>query len=356
MSKIVFSISIVMFFHQTKAQKSIYVDSDRKLHIKTMLKDEKNIKLKGPDFLANSDYSVSKDSLGHWTVITPPMPIGFHYVWVEADGKKYLVPNQETYFGYNQEVNGFEVDLNESFFKAKTTNRGIIEKRYNKADKQNQYFLYKPFGFSSEKKYPLLVLFHGAGEDASGWVKQGKIQNILDNLIAAKKIKPLLVIMLNGDIKKEKPYAKLEEETLAELPILENELINQTLPDLQNEFHITNKAIAGLSKGSFQAFKIGTDHPEVFSKVGMFSPVLYSGVVEDGFAKINTKSFKRQSYFLSIGTLESDRFMNFKNVLEKEFQKRKVRFQSYTSPKTYHEWLTWRRSLYYFLLWENGNY
>lgn len=331
------------------------VDDEKKLHINLILKAAKNIKLQGPDFLAHSDYTVSKDSLGHWEVITPPMPIGFHYFWIEADGKKYLLPNQETYFGYNQEVNGFEVNSNESFFEAKTNQKGIIEKR-KIDDNLQEYFLYKPFGFSSEKKYPLLVLFHGAGENASGWIKQGKIQNVLDNLIAEKKVKPLLVLMLNGDIKNQKSYADLEEETLLELPIVEKQLINQILPDLQKEFRISDKSIAGLSKGSFQAFKIGTDHPDIFANVGMFSPVLYSGVLEDGFAKIKTKNFKKQSYFLSVGTLESDRFINFKNILEKEFRKKNVKYRSYLSPQTYHEWLTWRRSLYYFLLWENGKY
>ena len=107
-----------------------------------------------------------------------------------------------------------------------------------------------------------------------------------------------------------------------------------------------------MSKGSYQAFKIGTDHPEVFSKVGMFSPVLYSNVIEDKFAKIKTENFSKQKFFLSIGSLENERFINFKTILEKEFRERKIPLKSYISPETYHEWLTWRRSLYNFLLWQ----
>lgn len=83
-----------------------------------------------------------------------------------------------------------------------------------------------------------------------------------------------------------------------------------------------------MSKGSYQAFKIGTDHPEVFSKVGMFSPALYSNVVEDKFAKIKTENFSKQKFFLSIGSLENERFINFKTILEKEFKERKIPLKS----------------------------
>ena len=107
-----------------------------------------------------------------------------------------------------------------------------------------------------------------------------------------------------------------------------------------------------MSKGSYQAFKIGTDHPEVFSKVGMFCPALYSNVIEDKFAKIKIENFSKQKFFLSIGSLENERFINFKTILEEEFRERKIPFKSYISPETYHEWLTWHRSLYNFLLWQ----
>lgn len=342
-----------MIVAQQSIKKSCFVDEKNQLHISFVLSDAKDIKLKGPKFSADSEYTILKDSLGHWSVKTPPMPIGFHYFWIEADGKKYLLPEEETYFGYNQNVNGFEVDSKDSLFEAKTKDKGVVENRKLNNFDQESYFIYKPYKFNPKKKYPLLVLLHGAGEDASGWIKQGKIQNIVDNLIAEKKIKPLIIVMINGDVKNQKTYHNLEEETLAELPMIENQLMHQVLPGFQKEFDLTTISIAGLSKGSFQAFKIGSDYPDVFSKVGMFSPVLYSGVVEDGFAKIKTESFRQQSYFLSVGNLEDERFINFKNILEKELSAHNTQFKTYISPETYHEWLTWRRSLYQFLFWIN---
>lgn len=139
---------------------------------------------------------------------------------------------------------------------------------------------------------------------------------------------------------------------MSEITLIEKELINQVLPELEKEFFLAKKSIAGLSKGSYQAFKIGTDYPEVFSKVEMFSPALYSNVIEDKFAKIKTENFSKQKFFLSIGSLENERFINFKTILEKEFRERKIPLKSYISPETYHEWLTWHRSLYNFLLWQ----
>lgn len=112
-----------------------------------------------------------------------------------------------------------------------------------------------------------------------------------------------------------------------EITLIEKELINQVLPELEKEFFVAKKSITGLSKGSYQAFRIGTDYPEVFSKVGMFSPVLYSNVIEDKFAKIKTENFSKQKFFLSIGSLENERFIYFKTILEKEFRERE-RFHS----------------------------
>ena len=351
-------ILFLVHYQKVEAQKkgmqqlSYYIDEDRKLHIKTNIEASKKIELKGPDFVSQSNYQLSKDSLGHWNVVLPPMPIGFHYIWLEVDGQKVLLPNAETYFGYNQEVNGFEVDSHEDFFTPKTDKKGRLEKIQIRESKLNPSYLYKPFNFSSKKKYPLLILVHGAGENSSGWVKQGMLQNILDNLIVEKKIKPHLVLMINGDVPNVKNYGNLEEETLDELPLIEQDLMQIILPRIERKYSISKYSIAGLSKGSFQTLTIATNNSEKFKKVGLFSPVLYSGVVEDSFAKIKTENFNNQTYFLGVGTLESERFQNFKQLLEEEFTKRKVHFKSYESPETYHEWLTWRRCLYEFLLWK----
>lgn len=356
--RVVFLLVFYFLSHNINAQELIddsstyFVDGEKRLHIKLQLKDKSEIKLKGPDFITNSNYKISKDNQGNWEVVTPPMPIGFHYFWIEVDGKKYLIPNHETYFGYNQPVNGFEIDSNDSFFKNKTRKKGKIEKLVCYDADESEFFLYKPFGFSSKKSYPLLILFHGSGENATGWIKQGKIQNILDNMIARKKIAPLIVLMVNGDIANEKNYSSIEEGTLAELPIIENQLMTKILPNLQQKFHFSQKSIAGLSKGSYQAFKIGTDYSGFFSEVGLFSPVLYSEDSDDKFKNINKEAFSKQSYFLSVGDLEDDRFLNFKSVLEEQFKKNNVEYESYISPNTYHEWLTWRRSLYNFLIWK----
>lgn len=341
-----------LFGQNSISKSAFFVDKDNRLIIVFEAKDALKIELKGPEFVSKSNYTI-KDSLGHWTLQTSPMPIGFHYFWLEVDGKKLLLPNAETYFGYNQDVHGFEVDSDEAFFNSKTNKKGSLEGFNVDENPQENVYLYKPYRFSTKKKYPLLILFHGAGEDSSGWIKQGKIQNIVDNLIAEKKIKPIVILLLNGDKKNEKSYTSLEEETLSELPLVEDDLLNKILPKVNSKGKFTKYTIAGLSKGSFQAFKIGTDHPELFSNVGLFSPVLYSGVVADSFAKIKTSSFLKQSYFLSVGTLESERFLGFKKILEDEFLKRNVKFKTYESPQTYHEWLTWRRSLQEFLLWIN---
>ncbi|MBM7420239.1 MULTISPECIES: alpha/beta hydrolase-fold protein [Chryseobacterium] len=334
----------------------IVVDKNNQLTIRFYKPKAKTVELKGGDAFSNVPVTVQKDVSGYWSIRTSPVDIGFHYFWIEIDKEKYLLPKNEQYYAYNSLVNGFEVDSGEDFFKNKNVPKGTLKKQ-NYSSKsllgKRSYYQYYPFDFNKNKTYPLLVLYHGAGENNTGWIKQGKIQNILDHLIAQKKIKPIMVILIEGEIQNSE-NSDIEASTLENINSLEKDLVDDVLLSIKKKFNISDFYIAGLSRGSFQALKISNDYSHIFSKVGLFSPVIYGGSKEDEFKLLDTKLFKNQFFFIGIGSKEKERYFNFRNSLIKELEIQNTNFKSYESSDTYHEWLTWRRCLYEFLIWLNN--
>jgi len=338
-------------------QHHIVVDTDNQLNIRFYKPKAKTVELKGGDAFSNVRIDVQKEESGFWTIRTSPVDIGFHYFWIEVDKEKYLLPKDERYYAYNSWVNGFEVDPGEDFFKNKNVPKGTIKKQNYSSDSipgKRSYYLYYPFDFNKNRTYPLLVLYHGAGENSTGWIKQGKIQNILDNLIAEKKAEPIMVVLVEGEIRNNK-NSDIETSALENINSLEKDLVENVVFPIRNKINISDFYIAGLSRGSFQALKISNDYSDVFSRVGLFSPVIYGGTQDDVFKRLDTRSFKNQNFFIGIGSKEKERYFNFRNSLIQELEAQNTDFKSYESSDTYHEWLTWRRCLYEFLIWLNND-
>jgi enterochelin esterase family protein len=112
------------------------------------------------------------------------------------------------------------------------------------------------------------------------------------------------------------------------------------------------KSIAGLSRGSYQAMFIGANHPELFSAIGSFSPVIYEGTELHPFKELPIDNLLRSKqkpfFFIGIGEKEDRRFFDYNGLLTNYLRQNKYSFVQYNSTGTYHEWLTWRRCLYDF--------
>jgi enterochelin esterase-like enzyme len=237
--------------------------------------------------------------------------------------------------------------------------------------------VYTPPGYDSERerRYPVLYLQHGGGEDERGWPNQGKVGFIMDNLIAERKAKPMLVVMEQGYARKpgeappqlgpprqpkpgEKPaplrdfsrmFATFEEVMVNDLiPMID--ATYRTIPDREN------RAMAGLSMGGAQTFQITLKHLDLFAYLGGFSgagggfggaPVdlktAHGGVMADAEA-FNKKV---RLVWLGIGTTEGRLYDGIKNYHE-ALEKAGIKHIYYESPGTAHEWLTWRRCLHEF--------
>src|SRR5690606_840069 len=146
-------------------------------------------------------YDMVKDDKGVWTVTTDPIVEGFHYYSLIADGVSTTDPNSNSYFGMSRWASGIEIpEKNVDYYLPKNVPHGDTRIKYyysNVTQSWRRAFVYTPPGYDTDlnKKYPVLYLLHGGGEDETGWPNQGKANFILDNLIAEGKALPMLIVM-----------------------------------------------------------------------------------------------------------------------------------------------------------------
>ncbi|SMC38364.1 alpha/beta hydrolase-fold protein [Chryseobacterium sp. YR221] len=333
------------------------IDAERKAEFQVYFPDAKSVILDGGDGMKSIKSSASKGENGFWNISTSPMEIGFHYYWFNVDGQRTNDPNTQLYFGYSQPTSGIEVPSGEDFFLEKNVKHGKIVNdslRSEITHGTRKFKVYLPPNYGSEK-LPVLYLYHGTGEDITGWEKQGYILHILDNLFAENKAKKMIVVMDYG-VALNPEQEKMPDNyprTVLSSKNLDKIVIQELVPYIEKKYKTSGKkAIAGLSRGSYQAMLIGVSHPEVFSAIGAFSPVIYEGTEAEPFKELPIgnllKSKKRPYFFIGIGEKEDVLFFKFNEVLTTFLHQNNYPYFQYKSPETRHEWLTWRRSLYQF--------
>lgn len=319
-------------------------------------------------------YPMVSDSNGVWTVTTAPLVPGFHYYSVVIDGVAVCDPASETFYGMGRQASGIEVpSKGEDYYQVKDVPHGEIRERpyFSKTTGAwRRIFVYTPPDYDSnrEARYPVLYLQHGGGEDERGWVVQGRVNHIMDNLIAEKKARPMIIVMEKGYARKpgepEVPLrppsggGSMPPDFSRMFSALEEVFIKDLIPFIDATYRTkTNReerALAGLSMGGMQTFVIGLKHLETFAHLGGFSgagggfgggafdpKTSHNGVMADADA------FNKQVkvLFMSIGTEEGERFYNSVKKYRDALEQAGIKTVYFESAGTSHEWLTWRRSL-----------
>ena len=151
-------------------------------------------------------YDMARDTGGYWMVTTDSISEGFHYYSLLIDGVAVADPASETFYGMGRMASGIEIPFaGGGYYALKDVPHGDVRiKRYYSTvtNSWRRFYIYTPPGYdvNTSEKYPVLYLLHGGGEDERGWATQGKTDLILDNLIAEKKAKPMLVVMVDGNM------------------------------------------------------------------------------------------------------------------------------------------------------------
>ncbi len=225
--------------------------------------------------ILDEEYPLSRGEDGIWH-LKYPLSVGFAYVQLLIDDVEVLSPYLPVSYGYSRPFNSIALPEEEDFYCLKPVAHGSVRREYFFSSVTGEWescLIYTPPGYDTDfdTAYPVLYLQHGHGENETGWVYSGKLNFILDNLIAEDKALPFLVVMNDGMVQKEsEKEGRIVDHTL--FPAL---LTEDVIPFIEANFRVKKdrkyRALAGLSMGSMQSCITAFDHPELFSYVGLFS-------------------------------------------------------------------------------------
>ncbi|MDR1555879.1 MAG: esterase [Tannerellaceae bacterium] len=317
------------------------------------------------DFLparASVDLKEGKDGLWEYTTPEPLAPELYSYAFI-VDGLKSIDPNN---IYLNRDVasltnifiiRGGRGDL----YSVNKVAHGSLTRRWYDSPTlglTRRITIYTPPGYEkSSQKYPVFYLLHGMGGDEEAWVTLGRTVQILDNLIAEGKAKPMIVVMTNGNAVQEaapgesslglyKPSMQLPKTMEGSMETSFPDVVKFIDSNYRTLANKANRAIAGLSMGGFHALHISKQYPDWFDYVGLFSAAILpdegvsSGIYDDIDGKLKIQFAKKpRLYWIGIGKTD---FLYQPNV---DFRK-KLDDKGY--PYTYYEseeghiWKNWR--------------
>ena len=339
-------------------------------------------------------FDMSKGADGLWYVTTTPQVVGFHYYTLAINGAVVADPSTRTFFGSGYDNSAIEVPeaaADADYYSLKDVPRGTVRQRWYRSTVTGLWrraYIYTPpdYDTNARAKYPVLYLLHGWGENEEGWHAQGRVDVIMDNLIAAGQAKPMIIVMDNLNAVKPGESAALYgargtlTQAVVEPPpaagpggraagggpiggagrggrgplgseVFTEMMLTDLIPMVEHGFRVApgreNRAMAGLSMGGAQTFVTALAHLDAFAYIGGFSgssgggpgfdPKTSSGGVFADAAAFNKRV---KLLFLGIGSAEGPNTKNFSEQLTRAG----IKNVYYESPGTAHEWLTWRRS------------
>lgn len=224
---------------------------------------------------------------------------------------------------------------------------------------QRRMTVYTPAGYTEgHKKYPVLYLLHGAGGDEDSWGDLGRACQILDNLIAQGKIKPMIVVMPNGNGGQQAAPGQAADgmpKPQFMNPKMMEGSVEKAFPDIMKyiEKHYrtindkNHRAICGLSMGGFHSLYISARYPDKFGYVGLFSAAINrqsKGENNDVYDNLEEKlavQFKHapRLYWIGIG---SGDFLYKDNAEFRKLLDRKGYKYTYMETDGGHIWRNWR--------------
>lgn len=306
---------------------------------------------------------LTKEDSGVWSITVGPLPADFYSYSFTVDGVRTLDPkNALIKQGINSVDNMFFLPGTQAAYQDnKAVPHGEIRKVWYRSSTMNEerrLHIYFPPGYEKGKnKYPVFYLLHGGGDEDSGWSTIGRAGFILDNLIAAGKARPMLVVMPNGSLPRPPVVPGTPPNPAATAAFQDrfvSELLKDIVPFVEKTYRVlpggANRAIAGLSMGGGQTMRVVGSNPDQFAYVGVWSAGVNPQTTAD-FEKRNAalldnadKANKQIKLFsISCGEKDTLAFAGSKN-LDEILKKRSIKHEMNVSEGG-HTWINWRRYL-----------
>lgn len=384
MNRIILIVITVLFFvnggnlfaqqnigaQNTQINRSPVVNSDNSVSFKLYAPNAEKVTLKGDWMAPNLVENMTKSDNGWWTFTSEPLSSDLYIYTFNVDGTQIIDPLSVFQV---RDVNSLFTKFfvgggNGDYYQVKEVPHGNVTSTWYKSDKlhmDRRMTIYTPPGYDSNtQKYPVLYLLHGSGGDEGAWVTLGALAQVIDNLIAEGKAKPMIVVMPNGNPSKEAAPGETYEN-LSYIPSMSNsmpgykdgvyessfgEIIDFVDSNYRTKAEKADRAIAGLSMGGFHSLYISANMPSAFDYIGLFSPgVSVNGVKIDAdtYQNLDDKllTLKKDGYKLYwIGCGDDDfLYQDIKNYREKL----DTLDLSYTYVETSrgHVWSNWRNYL-----------
>lgn len=319
--------------------------------------DAKSVEVAGlGGAMTNKRHSMEPAGEGYWRTVVSGIPSGYHYHFYYVDGNCVVNPLAPIGYGCHQSINFFEKpDDNLDFYEYKDVPHGTIHMEIFKSSRTGiprNCWVYTPPGYeeSPDEKYPVLYLQHGGGENETGWIWQGKINYIADNLIAEGKCRKMIIVM---NCLYDVNYGQNEEFLSGDFDSM---LVNDCIPFIENKYRINrepgNRAMAGLSMGSYQTLMTTMTHLGMFPYIGLFSGSLDMRwyCKYNYFERFeNAEEFNKRVklFFIAVGEDEERLLQSLSGHL-KNFDEKGINYKYFSCPG-YHEWTVWRKHAYEFL-------
>ena len=315
--------------------------------------------------ICSKKYTMEPDGKGGFMAVTDPLPVGFHYYFMNIDGVNFIDPASETYFGCNREAGGLEVPEGPEgdYYRPQLgIAHGQVRSIYywsehSKNGEWRHALVYTPAEYEKgKKKYPVLYLQHGMGEGETSWMLQGKMQHIMDNAIAKGEAVPMIVVMESGDIKAPFNFAGggsnqqgRSEYGASFYPVLLNDLIPYIDANFRTKSDRENRAMAGLSWGGHQTFDIVLQNLDKFAWMGTFSGAIFGLDVKTAYNGVfaNAEEFNKKIHYFYMNWGSED-FIKSQPIVD-GLRGLGIKVDSSVSEGTGHEFLTWRRGLHEFI-------
>ena len=333
--------------------------------------------------ICNKKYDMQRDGKGGFMAVTDPLPVGFHYYFMNIDGANFIDPASETFFGCNRESGGIEIPEGPEgdyyrpqqgvphgqvrsiyYWSEHSTKNGhqpMVNGQSSMVNGEWRHaMVYTPAEYelakNAKKRYPVLYLQHGMGEGETSWALQGKMQHIMDNSIAKGEAVPMIVVMESGDIKAPFNFAGggSNEQGRSQYgasfyPVLLNDLIPYIDQNFRTKSDRENRAMAGLSWGGHQTFDIVLQNLDKFAWMGTFSGAIFGLDVKTAYNGVfaNADEFNKKIHYMYMNWGEED-FIKSADIV-KQLRDLGIKVDSSESAGTAHEFLTWRRGLHEFI-------
>ncbi len=217
---------------------------------------------------------LTKDERGVWSVTIGPMEPSIYIYNFNVDGMAIADPvNPRMKLRARTSASLVEVPDDAAVWEPHDTPHGVVAINWEKSKVINgetrAIWIYTPPDYNkTTRRYPVLYLLHGSNDTAAGWTMAGNANFVLDNLLAEKKMQPMIVVMPFGHAAPFPGGANNDG-------LFEDYLLKDVIPTVESRYRVAagrdNRAIAGLSMGGGQSLKIGLGHIDLFSAVATFS-------------------------------------------------------------------------------------